>query len=87
LTTAEAEGVSAYKREFAKNPDKINYGHQDRGTGGTAVAKPTNPDRINPQRNPYNSTGDRAGTRSTTVAKPKNPDKINFGPSSQYNIN
>ena len=87
LTIADAEGVSAYKREFAKNPDKINYGQQDRGAGGTTVHKPTNPDRINPERNPYNSTGDTSrGTRSR-VAKPANPDKINFGPSSQYNIN
>ena len=81
-TIAEVPGIPA-ERSLPKNVDKINYGSQQRGAGGTAVRKPSNPDMINPAKNPTNPGGKSYGDKKS-AKKPTDPDSINFGPSKQY---
>ena len=83
LTIATAEGVSGKMREYPKNVDRINYGSQQRGAGPTAVRKPANIDRINPEKNPTNPTGRIHGDKRS-AQKPVDPDTINYGPKKQY---
>ena len=82
MTVAEVAGVPA-TRAYPKNSDSINYGSQQRGAGGTAVRKPSNPDMINPEKNPTNPVGASWGDKKP-AKKPVDPDSINLGPSRQY---
>jgi len=62
--------------------DNINRGHQDRGVGGTAVKKPTDPDSIR--------VGQSGGTAYGSLSRGSRPvaagstDGINYGPKKQY---
>lgn len=62
--------------------DSINRGSQYRGTGGTAVKKPSNPDSIR--------VGQTGGTAYGAVSRGSRPvasgstEGINYGPKSQY---
>ena len=71
------------ERSLPKNVDSINYGTQQRGAGGTGVRKPSNPDMINPAKNPTNPGGKSYGDKKL-AKKPVDPDSINLGPSRQY---
>ena len=85
MTIASVPGIPQ-ERSLPKNVDSINYGTQQRGAGGMSypgVKKPSNPDMINPAKNPTNPGGKSHGDKRS-AKKPVDPDSINFGPSRQY---
>jgi len=62
--------------------DSINRGSQVRGSGMTAVKKPTNPDAIRVGQGGGNSYG--AVSRGSLPATAAGRSNFNFGPKSQY---
>jgi hypothetical protein len=74
--TSEASG-----REYPKNVDKINYGRQERGAGGTAVTGYKDPNRINVSGR---SQGYGEMEKGGRPVGPGKTDGINYGPKSQY---
>ena len=62
--------------------DSINRGSQVRGSGMTAVKKPSNPDSIRIGQGGGTSYG--AVTKGSRPVSPGSTDGINYGPKSQY---